>query len=93
MHYQKATVLWTYHRTKQTKYKPTLKQLEQWDERLWKRFDQYLVPKMTAVGIDPINKTTKSWVVALAAVSKGGGNAEKMVYNGCRFYANTWDLI
>ena len=48
MHYQEATVLWTYHRTKQTKYNPTLKEIEEWDERLWKRFDQHLVPKMTA---------------------------------------------
>ncbi len=93
MHYQKATVLWTYHRRKQTKYNPTLKEIEEWDERLWKRFDQHLVPKMTAAGITPIDKATKSRVVALAAVSKGGGNAKKMVHNGCRFYKNTWGLF
>ena len=48
---------------------------------------------MTAAVITPMNKTTKSRVVAFAAVSKGAGNTETMVRNGCRFYKNTWDLL
>ena len=48
---------------------------------------------MTKKGITPINRATKSRVVALAAVSKGGGNAQAMVRNACRFYKNAWNLV
>ena len=93
MHYQKATVLCTYHRAKQVKYKPELNELQAWDQRLWKRFDKHLKSEMSAAGIKPINRATKSRVVMLASFSKGGGNAKKMVHNGCRFYKNAWNLF
>ena len=93
MHYRKASVLWTYHCIKQTKYRPKRRELEAWDGRLWKRFNKHLKIEMIAEGISPINRATKSRVVALAAVSKGGGNARTMVRNGCRFYKNAWNLV
>ena len=93
MRYQKATVLWTYHYDKPGRYEPTLEQLEEWDETLWEFYEPHLVPQMTAANITPINKATKSRIVALAEVSYGSGNARARVRNACRFYVNTWDLF
>jgi hypothetical protein len=92
--YSDSCVLWTY-RALDRPLNPTLQDLEDWDAQLLRRYENpnrqwSLVTIMTGKGV-PVTPETKSWIVALARVTKRttiSGEIEA----ACDYYLNVTNL-
>jgi hypothetical protein len=83
--YDEFALVWTYHNANKSDYDPTDQELIDWDQELYDRYEAKLDAPMTAAGL-PLNRTTKSQVVALAEVSNGS-NDSTLIKNACKFLA------